>query len=368
MAYRYLGNKARIADWIGSIVAERLPPGTSIADPMCGTATMSATFAEHGLRVIASDELRFPTLHARARLLHDGTAFGSRLEYGRAIEVLNALAPERGFFWREYSDEGKPQNGCKPRMYFTGHNAARIDAIRRKLREWRESGVADDDIDLLLHDLILAVNRVANIAGTYGYYRSSWNPASLAPLWIAPSEPSRYRYKHEVMQGRVEDLSARTEAAAVYLDPPYTKRQYGGNYHILETIAQEDEPDPVGDGGLRDWYPQASDFCYRRRAKAAFETTMSNVKSDWVFISYSEDGHISGTELMSLLEKYGSVKRLHTPIERFRSNARVAKSGAVHEHLYIVETSSNARTDGDRRTLVAKAQSKRSVQHRTINC
>jgi adenine-specific DNA-methyltransferase len=340
MAYRYLGNKARIANWIADHVADKLPIGSRIADPMCGTATVSAVFAEHGFRVIAADELRFPVLHAQARLLHDGaSAFGSLAAYREALADLNGLRPQKGFFWREYSDEGSPQNGTKPRKYFTGSNAAKIDAVRAEIKKWRQQGLASHAVDLLLHDLILAVNRVANIAGTYGYYRSAWNRASLEPLVLYMSAPLPHNRSHEVRQGRVEDLASLIDADAFYLDPPYTKRQYGGNYHILETIAQEDEPEPVGDGGLRDWYPQASDFCYRRKAKAAFARTLSQIKARWVFISYSEDGHLASPELSELLASFGTVERLQTPIERFRSNDRVAKLGAVHEHLYILEMS-----------------------------
>ena len=299
---------------------------------------MSAVFAERGFGVIAADELRFPVLHAQARLLHDGaSAFGSMVAYQNAIADLNDLRPQKGFFWREYSDEGNPRNGTKPRKYFTGQNAAKIDAIRDEIKKWRQQGMSNDAVDLLLHDLIMAVNRSANIAGTYGYYRSSWNRASLEPLVIYPSEQIRHARGHEVRQGRVEDLASRITADAFYLDPPYTKRQYGGNYHILETIAQEDEPEPVGDGGLRDWYPQASDFCYRRKAKGAFERTLSQIDARWIFVSYSEDGHLSSAELLELLASFGEVSCLRMPIERFRSNDRVAKLGAVHECLYVLE-------------------------------
>ena len=338
MTYRYLGNKARIAKWIADNVADKLPIGSRIADLMCGTATMSAVFAEHGLRVIAADELRFPVLHAQARLLNDGaSAFGSMTAYQDALAELNGVRPQKGFFWREYSDEGSPRNGAKPRKYFTGPNAAKVDAVRAEIKKWRRQGLPGHAVDLLLHDLILAVNRVANIAGTYGYYRSKWNRASLEPLILYPSDPIRHARSHEVRQGRVEDLASLIAADAFYLDPPYTKRQYGGNYHILETIAQEDEPEPVGDGGLRDWYPQASDFCYRRKAKGAFARTLSQIDARWVFVSYSEDGHLSSAELLELLASFGAVSRLQTPIERFRSNDRVAKLGAVHEHLYVLE-------------------------------
>lgn len=341
MAYRYLGNKARIADWIADIVTNTLPKNAKIADPMCGTASMSVAFAQRGMKVVACDELRFPVLHAKARLLHNRKYNFSRVSssYEDAINKLNAIKPVQGFFWNEYSDEGSPVNGANPRKYFTGSNAARIDAIRAKIKQWRIAGLSAAACDLLLHDLILAVNDVANIAGTYGYYRSSWNSASLQPLQLKPSEPVRYAVRHSILQGKVEQIASKLKVDACYLDPPYTKRQYGGNYHILETIAQEDTPEPVGDGGLRDWYSQSSDYCYKRNVRKAFHQTIKNLKTRWVFISYSEDGHIPPDELLDLLSEYGDVERCEIPIERYRSNNRgkCGKSGNIHEHLYVVE-------------------------------
>ena len=325
---------------------------------MCGTAAMSAAFADCGLRVVASDELKFPTLHAKARLLGSGEVgniSGEVRSYRQALELLNALEPTRGFFWREYGADGAPQNGGKPRRYFTGRNAGHIDAVRAKIREWRESGLPPPFCDLLLHDLILAANQVANIAGTYGYFRSTWNKASLAPLRLEPTPGPRSSLKHEVLHGSIMDLAPRIEADAFYLDPPYTKRQYGGNYHILETIAVEDEPEPVGAGGLRNWYPQASDFCYRRRARAAFDGALRRMSAPWVFLSYSEDAHIPPDEMLELLSDFGNVSRHSIKLDRFRSNGRVAKRGGVEEHLYVLEMRHDC-TAKDDRIVVAEDQ------------
>lgn len=339
MAYRYLGNKARISDWIGDIVEKTLPQGAVIADPMCGTATMSETFAKRGMTVIASDQLRFPVLHAKARLLDvDKLDFNViATSYENALHILNNLPPQKGFFWNEYSDEGTPVNGAKPRKYFTGENAAKIDAIRAKIKEWRRDGLEDDACDLLLHDLIFTINDVANIAGTYGYYRSSWNKSSLKPLFLAPTISNGFSSNHSVLQGNVEQIAAQINAEACYLDPPYTKRQYAGNYHILETIAQEDEPTPAGEGGLRNWMPQASNFCYKRHAKKAFRETLEQLKVKWVFLSYSEDGHVTSEDLLSLLSEFGNVKKVEMPLERYSSNSGGNKASTVQEHLYILE-------------------------------
>ena len=69
MSYRYLGNKTRLTDWIVGEIAGVLPAGSSIADPMCGTASVSVALAHAGYSVTASDALTFPVVHARTRLL-----------------------------------------------------------------------------------------------------------------------------------------------------------------------------------------------------------------------------------------------------------------------------------------------------------
>lgn len=341
MGFRYLGNKTRLVDWVVDGIASVVPAGATVADPMCGTAAVSYALALAGFHVTAADELRFPVVHAKARLLPpercDFRVAGGSLQ--RALATLNSLEPLQGFFWREYSDCGSPSNGTKPRKYLTGDNAARIDAMRRRILAWQGEGLDPEAVDLLLHHLILAVNTVANIAGTYGYYRSTFSASSLASIHLAaPVAAAPGDGKHVVTQGRVEELASQLDVTLCYLDPPYTKRQYAGNYHLLETLALQDEPEPVGDGGLRDWYPQSSDFCSKRRVRQALTETIKRLEVPLVALSYSEDGLVPQDELMDLLAEFGRVTRRDLALQRFRSNnGESNKAGAVHEHLYILE-------------------------------
>lgn len=338
MSYRYLGNKTRLADWIVGIVAEALPRGASIADPMCGTAAMSVAFARAGYSVTAADALTFPVIHARTRLLaKEPPLFAAFGGYRGALDWMAAIEPVTGYFHREFSNEGSPANGREPRRYFSGPNAAHIDAIRAGIKSGTDSGrLRSIERDVLLHHLILATNRVANITGTYGYFRSTLAGPALRPLAFEPLQFENTPGEHRVFQGDVEKLGPTLECDAVYLDPPYTKRQYAGNYHILETIAQEDEPEAVGAGGLRPWMNQASDFCYRRSAGQAFRETLKRLDTQHVFVSYSEDGQVSENELQSILSDFGQVSMHELPHVRFRSNDRV-KEGAVLERLYHVK-------------------------------
>jgi adenine-specific DNA methylase len=78
----------------------------------------------------------------------------------------------------------------------------------------------------------------------------------------------------------------------IYLDPPYTKRQYASYYHVLETITLGDNPGVEGVAGLRPWKSRASVFCYKAKALQALVKLASSQGANRVLISYSEElGH-----------------------------------------------------------------------------
>ena len=338
VSYRYLGNKTRLSQWIVRQISRIVPPGSRIADPMCGTASISIALARAGYTVTASDALTFPVIHARTRLLAKRPPkFEALGGYRGALDWMRAAAPRENYFFREFGEQGRPENGRAPRLYFSAPNAAHIDGVRHGIRTIASAGLVDDvEHSVLLHHLILAANRVANISGTYGYFRSSISGPARTPITFEPIEFENTVGEHTVSQGPVEELSASLDTEAVYLDPPYTKRQYAGNYHVLETLAREDDPVAAGDGGLRPWMDQASDFCYRRTAAQAFRETLKRLAVPHVFISYSEDGQVQEQDLLSILRDFGEVTVHEQPHVRFRSNERV-KGGLVLERLYHVE-------------------------------
>lgn len=338
MSYRYIGNKTRIADQIVDVISQYVDPGQVVADPMCGTASMSAALRSSGFRVVASDILTFATHHARVRLLLDGPpAFeGLAMDYERALLELNELEPVEGLFNREYGPDGVPAEGHSPRKYFSGDNARRIDAIREQLREWSPH-LTPTENSLLHHDLVMAANRVANIAGTYGHFRSTWSSSALSELTLRPTEFGQGPTQgHVILQGPVEALASEITADACYLDPPYMKRQYAANYHILETLARGDDPTAVGVSGLRDWWDQYSDFCSKRNISEAFSQTFSRMDCPLFFVSYSEDGLLSPERMGELFAEFGDVQRIDFDLQRFKSNKGGA-GGTVTEYLYVIQ-------------------------------
>ena len=323
--YRYIGNKTAILGPLLEILCRDANDRTVFADLMTGTGAVAQGLAEHGHNVVAADILTFPTFHASVRLrMPQAPEFrGLGMTYSEVLDDLNKSAGRPGFYWQEYSPEGRPKNGSQPRKYLSPSNAMLLDQIDSKIAGWLDSqAITDAENALLRHDLILAVNRIANIAGTYGHFRATFSKASLAPLEIRPSVFNPWASEaNTVIRGPVEELAKTAKADFLYLDPPYKKRQYAANYHLLETIALGDHPEPVGKSGLRDWWPEYSDFCSKRKIGSAFEAVLENDSFERVFVSYSEDGLLNEVQMFNLLSDFGKVKVHGFSHKRFKSNA-----------------------------------------------
>jgi len=245
---------------------------------------------------------------------------------------LNGLEGYDGFFLREYTLAGDSE-----RNYFTPENGARIDAWRRNIYELRRrQRITHLEHWLLLADLLRATNRVANIAGTYGCYLASTSSAAERLIELTTSDLKPGRTDFEILVGDAAELPV-GEADTLYLDPPYTKRQYAAYYHIPETLANEDFPVLIGKTGLRPWEDRASDYCYKRRAHATLAKLIANTPAHRVLLSYSDEGHVNLDDLCTELTEVGSVTIHALPsIGRYRPNV-VASTTRDEVMEYVVE-------------------------------
>lgn len=312
------------------ILTAGLQPGSRVADLMCGTASVSESLRFAGMKVTAADIMTFASYHASVRLTMPTappfTSLGRT--YEEVISTLNALAPDQsGYFLREYAPGGKPAGGQGARAYLSDANAAKLSAISDTISAWDTAGkLTEPENQLLRHDLVLAVNRIANISGTYGHHHSTIGGGALKEMALRPSLFSWGNTdSHQVKLGRAEDLAHEVAADLVYLDPPYKKRQYAANYHLLETVAVGDKPETFGVSGLRNWWPQYSDFCSKLKIHDALDVIISKVDAPRIMMSYSEDGLISQTDMMNSLSRFGDVRLHEFPHVRFRSNASPLK-------------------------------------------
>ncbi len=345
MSVRYLGSKTRVIDELLTHIGPHKVGSGAFVDAFCGTGAVAAAAARAGWPIRLNDNLASAVTMAHARFLSaEDVKFAQLGGYTDALEHLNALKPAKGFFWREYSPASKKHAGVA-RMYFTESNAKRLDAIRGEITSWRSEGrLSSMEERLLLGDLLLATNRVANIAGTYGCFLSHWSPQSQEKLALRPRVLAEHSMEINASVADVSTIQASPEDV-VYFDPPYTKRQYAAYYHILETVTAGDEPTVGGVTGLRPWQTKASAFCYRNRALPALVALISKQRAKRILLSYSDEGHVPLGPLADALSKLGNLTVIPLKsIGRYRPNQVAAGvAGAVTEFLLVLERTAKHR-------------------------
>jgi len=332
--YRYIGNKTKLLPHIIERTHDLIGNNGTVADIMAGTGSVSLELRKYGYAVVASDVMTYSYHHLVTNLQigeypnfiglvsHNIITRGSQTPYTDVLQYLNGLKPKKGFFHREFSPDGIPLNGCPALKYFTSTNAAKIDAIREKINEWIDCNyITAIEESLLKHTLIMAVNEVANISGTYGYFLSDFKKNACDDVLLRPATIySENSTGHSVRLGFAENLAGLITADLCYIDPPYMKRQYAANYHILETIARGDFPEAIGKSGLRDWWAQHSMLCTKTRGLQSFEKIMSEMHCNKFLVSYSEDGLFTLEQLEECFGKIGTVEVQQIDYNRFRSN------------------------------------------------
>ena len=348
--YRYIGNKTKLLPCIIEQINNMIGDAGVVADIMSGTGCVAYELKKRGYKVIASDVMTYSYHHLVTNLLLDSYPLFCGLTNERLITstnnspykailgYLNGLTPKQGFFFNEFSPNGTPSNGGQSRKYFSSENAGKIDAIREKINEWIDAGLmTTNEESLLKHTLIMAVNEVANISGTYGYFLSTFKSNALNPILLRPIEINfENACGHSVYRGFAEDLAPNISADLCYIDPPYMKRQYAANYHILETIARGDFPDTIGKSGLRNWWDQHSKLCTKTKGLQSLEQIISTMHCDKFLVSYSEDGLFSLNQLTQCFGKFGNVHVQTIDYNRFRSNSSKLPA-KLQEYLISVE-------------------------------
>ncbi len=342
MGHRYIGSKSKIVNKVVDKISKLTPQHSTVSDLMCGTASVSIALREKGFSVIANDLMTYSYHHAIVGLkfnkypefkaaadfiekfyIQDELNLFDLSSYDKIINALSNVDSVKGYFWKEFSLDGSPKNTLKPRNYFSSINAAKIDGIRIALSElYSDRCITDLEYSLLQHDLLMATNDIANIAGTYGHHLAKLSGRAKDEIKLSPSVllTRKDTENHKVYKGYAEEVSKKITCDLCYIDPPYMKRQYAANYHVLETIARGDEPEAIGVSGLRPWRDQYSNFCTKTKIRDSFKQIIENMSCSSYLISYSEDGLLSMEDFIALLAPYGDVYIDEFKHARFRSN------------------------------------------------
>ena len=367
---RLIGNKSRLLQDIEDFLRDRGVLGGVFIDIFSGTGSVGRHFKTLGYRVVANDRLsacftkavagvevcRYPTFPRlwrehralfesgadrdsqlfQSELFGDDPGDGRRLPSGsraalsilRLAQVLdflqNQLEPREGLIYRNYCP-----GGGHGRKYFRDENGRRVDAILHFLRESHRGGLLTrGELHLLLSSLLDAVDRVANISGTYGAYLKSWQRSALAPIKLRLPKVTESPLRHRAFHEDANDLVRKIRGDILYIDPPYNRRQYAANYHVLEIIAEYHTIDDLdayevllyGKTGLRPYDDLKSSYCIpptgRSRSRlppggdvlSAMTDLILGSRVRHVLVSYNEEGLLTREELGTILCRFSGQR------------------------------------------------------------
>ncbi len=253
--------------------------------------------------------------------------------YTQLIDELNLLDGEKGFIYQHYCMGGKAK-----RQYFSNHNGMKIDAIRIKIDEWNSSHhITQDQYYFLLASLLESADKVANTASVYGAFLKKIKPSAEKELILQPALFPESKAKTHVYHEDANELIKKISGDILYLDPPYNERQYGANYHLLNTIALYDSFTPNGKTGLRAYY--RSPYCQKGKVAGVFEELIREAKFKFIFLSYNNEGLLSEKTIQKIMSKYGTYSLRKKKYQRFKADKtekRNHTATSTYEYLHIL--------------------------------
>lgn len=415
----YMGNKLRFLDAIQAAIDDVAAPGAKACDLFAGTAVVARRLAEtrpvvcadvQSYSSILARALTMPRVFSDVEvedMLGLADAWLRKIEphvedlLGVEHEAQSAVvtAPELladiidGGSLTTATPHSRPLLAAKDRarpalraaggticwyyggVYFSYRQALELDALRHSIRSFwgveREPtavaavlGIASDAVSTVGNHFAQPIQpRQSDGTIKRGWVTSVMRSREIRIFdgfrdWLAryaTLRPTPYECVglHAEYQQVLSSLGS--DVGVIYADPPYTRDHYSRFYHVLETIAQDDDPGVTSAArrstpsrGLYRQDRHQSAFSVRTRVQPAFRELFSEAKRIDVPLVLSYSPRSQGTrmrpetrlmsieELMDLAENYFRDVRLldvesssHSKFNRAAVNAVVKGSAEV---------------------------------------
>ncbi|WP_375562102.1 DNA adenine methylase [Bernardetia sp. OM2101] len=350
----YIGSKLRLSDWIIETITKtytKLSTDYSPSKPLsqitfaelfAGTAIISRKLKSQVSQIIANDLEPYSYVLLKNYIENTKVIPNERIVF--LIEELNNLSiknqdnkEKNVFIYQNYC-----QGSGSERLYFSDDNGKKIDVIRQKLEEWKVNNfVSQSEYYFLLASLLESADKVANTASVYGAFLKQLKKSAQKNLVLSPAHfpkpQNGHNQENQVFREDANELIQKIKGDILYLDPPYNARQYGANYHLLNTIALYDNFEPKGKTGLREY--ERSKYCQKNEVETAFEDLIKNADFEFIFLSYNNEGLMNLETIKKIMSKYGSYSLEKTEYQRFKADKdinREHKANATMEYLHIL--------------------------------
>jgi len=330
----YIGSKHKLSDFIKNAVHSVV--GTDLhekvfCDIFAGTGIVGRKFKGEVRKVISND-CEYYSFVLNKNYIENHTEMPEKYSF---LDNLNNLPlVSNGFVFNNYCIGGNGE-----RQYFSDENGKKIDTARQQIEDWKNCGAISLNLYyFLLASLLESADKVANTASVYGAYLKHLKKTAQKPLVIEAADYEINANIHEVFNCDANELIKRIEGDILYMDPPYNARQYGANYHLLNTIAEYKPFVPDGKTGLRKYV--RSDWCSGRLVSSVFDSLIREAQFKYIFLSYNNEGLMSVDNVKRIMSKYGHYSLVETDYQRFKADKdenRNHYASSTKEYLHILE-------------------------------
>jgi len=330
----YIGSKFKLSSFIKKEILKVVKGDISqkiFCDMFAGVGIIGKEF-KLNVKQIISNDIEYYSYVINKNYIENCKNIPKKDEF---IDMLNDLSfVDDGIIYKNYC-----LGSGSSRQYFSDDNGKKIDAIRLKIKELKFDKKIDDSLYyFLLTSLLESSDKVANTTSVYGSFLKNIKKTALNSFKLEPSNFEFALKKHLVYNENSNKLIHKIKGDILYLDPPYNVRQYGANYHILNTIALYDDFIPRGKTGIRDY--NRSTYCKKNEVHGEFESLIKNAKFEYIFLSYSNEGIMNGNDIKKIMSKYGKYSLVKKEYKRYKSNCdknKNYKSGNTYECLHVLE-------------------------------
>lgn len=330
----YIGSKFTLSSFLEENIKQTIKENDSknlseciFCDLFTGTAAVSKIFKNQVSKIIANDKEYYSFVLAKNYIKNHKTI----KRKNELIEILNNLEKVKSKISFNYSTCGNEK-----RQYFSESNAMKIDAIRSKIEEWKnEDFINEEEYFFLLASLLESADKVANTASVYGAFLKHIKKSAQKEIILKPAEFDCGNTKSVIFNEDANNIITKIKGDILYLDPPYNSREYGANYHLLNTIALYDDFTPKGKTGLREY--EKSNWCKKDKVYKELENLIKNADFKFIFLSYNDEGLLSLNQIKEIFEKYGKYDLKSKIYKRFKAdNNRLNKKDDTTEYLHIL--------------------------------
>ncbi len=272
---RYTGCKQKLLSWIKSEIVSKCGKSESFCDLFAGTGVVAAEMLSTFNTIYVNDFLYSNEIIYKAFMLKMNYSKEKINVYFDRYVRLSPNNIEQNYVSVNYG--GK---------FFSMDDALIIGAIREDI-ENNKNELNEKEYSILLASLLYSLDRSANTCGHYDSFikkeivRSSFKFELVNPLIDSVDD------SHNIIISRQDsnELVKSLKCDVVYIDPPYSSRQYSRFYHVLENITKWNKPKLYGEA-LKPKEENMSEYC-RSGAKERFTDLIKNIDAKYIIVSYN---------------------------------------------------------------------------------